>query len=79
MNTIEAWDNEDAKLVAEMNDFESNWKHRKPCKDYIQNGYCMHLEQAQSRKFKGRVRSHMTILSSYFSRPQNLNKAYSLK
>ncbi len=66
MNFIVEWDNEDVKLIAEMKDFENNWKHKKPCKEYIKNRYCVHLEQAQSKKFKSRVRAHLTMLSSFF-------------
>ncbi len=66
MNSITALDNEDAKLIAEMKEFEINWKHRKPCKEYVKNRYCVHLEKAQSRKFKSRVRSQMAAMASFF-------------
>jgi hypothetical protein len=66
MNSIEAWDNDDAKLIAEMTYFEANWKHKKPCKEYLKTRYCTHLEKAQSRKFKNRVEEHMTALSTHF-------------
>jgi len=65
MDSIIAWDNEDAKLIIEMDSFEDDWIHRKPCKEYLKTGYCKHLESAQHRKFGNRIKAHMSNLSSY--------------
>ena len=64
MNPIEEWDNKDSELIREMSDFESNWKHENPCEEYVKSGYCVHLEKAQGRKFKNRVRVQINTLSS---------------
>jgi hypothetical protein len=69
MTIIEDWDSEDEKLIAEMKAFEEEWTHMKPCKIYKQTGYCSHLERAKSQKFKGRVREHLMVLSSYIKSP----------
>lgn len=61
MNGIEAWDNEDSKLIKEMVNFEADWQHRNPCSEYVKNRYCKHLESAQRRKFGTRVRSLVSI------------------
>ena len=74
MDSITAWDNEDEKLIAEMKDFEINWKHKKPCKEYLKTRYCTHLERAQSRKFKDRVREHITTLSTHFRPISQINQ-----
>lgn len=64
-NAIEEWDSEDSKLIAEMDDFEENWKHANPCEQYKKVGYCNHLEKAQKRKFGLRVKTQISILSSF--------------
>ena len=75
MDSITAWDNEDEKLIAEMTSFETNWKHKKPCNEYAKSGYCVHLERAQGRKFKNRVRTHIATLASHFKLDSEPNKS----
>ena len=65
MNSIEAWDQRDAKLILEMDNFERDWTHKNPCKQYSKVGYCKHLESAQKRKFGARVKEQLGILSSF--------------
>ena len=65
MDAITKLDNEDTELIAQMRKFEIEWKHKKPCEEYAKTGYCVHLEIAQGRKFKDRVRTHLAALSHY--------------
>lgn len=64
---VDKWDGNDAKLIAEMDSFENEWTHKKPCKRYIKTGYCSHLEKAQQRKFGNRVKIHLNTLSATVS------------
>jgi len=48
---MESWEKRDAELDREMELFEGQYKHTKPCRRYIETGYCTHLVNAQQRKF----------------------------
>ena len=48
---IKDWEKKDAELDNRMALFENQYKHTKPCKRYIQTGYCLHLVNAQQRNF----------------------------
>lgn len=65
--SIEKWDREDTNLIHEMDSFEENWQHKKPCKRYAETGYCSHLEQAQKRRFGKRVSTHLSNLSTFLA------------
>ncbi len=65
MDTVTLLDNEDTNLITEMKEFENTWIHKRPCKEYSKTKYCVHLERAQSKKFKDRVRSHLAIVASF--------------
>lgn len=45
------WESRGAELDEKMALFESQYKHVKPCKRYMETGYCTHLANAQQRKF----------------------------
>lgn len=52
---IKGWEQKDAELDKEIELFERQYKHLKPCKRYKETGYCPHLVNAQYRKFGKRA------------------------
>ena len=45
------WHKREEQLNNQIAQFEKNYKHRKPCKRYMETGYCPHIATAQQKKF----------------------------
>lgn len=45
------WERRDEELNRKIVVFEKEFKHMKPCKRYIETKYCVHLVNAQQKKF----------------------------
>jgi undecaprenyl pyrophosphate synthase len=45
------WERRDEELNHRIALFEKEFKHMKPCKRYIETKYCVHLVNAQQKKF----------------------------
>ena len=43
------------QLIAEMEAWEKSFSHKKPCKEFKETGWCLHLANAQHRKFRQRI------------------------
>ncbi len=49
--SVSEWKREDAELDRKIAQFEKEYKHAKPCKRYLETNYCVHLVNAQEKKF----------------------------
>jgi hypothetical protein len=56
------------KVLFETEEWRKTWKHRKPCRDWIQHeqafgyGFCKHYAQARYRKYKQMIDSIFNLL-----------------
>ena len=51
MTDIESWKKREAELDRQIADFEKKFKHIRPCTEYKRTGYCIHLVNAQEKRF----------------------------
>ena len=49
--SIRDWEMKDAELDGQIAVFEKQFRHIKPCEQYKRTGYCVHLVNAQQKKF----------------------------
>lgn len=52
---IVKWEKENGKLVKEMEDYHKVYKHRKPCKAWIEDRWCEHYLKARVQHFRKRI------------------------
>lgn len=48
---IKGWKNRDAELDRRIAEFEKQYKHANPCEQYKMTHYCVHLVNAQQKRF----------------------------
>jgi hypothetical protein len=51
MDKIDELKTRNANLLKNIGAWESTYKHRRPCEEYKKTGFCLHLLNAQNRKF----------------------------
>ena len=62
------WQMRDKELDDKIAVFETEFKHIKPCKRYIETKYCVHLVNAQQKKFGKEANG---LLADLIEIPQN--------
>jgi hypothetical protein len=48
---LKDWRRQEDALDQKITQFEKAYTHRKPCKRYLETGYCPHIANAQQRRF----------------------------
>lgn len=56
---IKDWEKKDEELDSQIALFEKQFRHPKPCEEYKRTGYCVHLVNAQQRKFGKDTKAHI--------------------
>lgn len=51
----ETWEKSNKRLLRDMDEWERGYKHRKPCKEFLERGFCEHLVKARTQKFRDRI------------------------
>lgn len=51
INKIDQINTRNADLLKRIESWETTYKHKKPCEEYKRTGFCLHLLNAQNKKF----------------------------
>ncbi|MGI0141562.1 MAG: hypothetical protein ACREBF_02845 [Candidatus Micrarchaeales archaeon] len=50
-NNIDGYRKKEDDLLQKIEGWEKEYKHRNPCERYTKTGFCLHMLNAQNRKF----------------------------